>query len=350
MKPRYLSGIQATGTPHIGNYLGAIKNWVASQNDETDAFYMVADLHAITVQMPADEVRRNRLETMAGLLACGLDPHKVTLFFQSDVRAHCEMYWLLGSKAYFGELQRMTQFKSKGGGKQDVVSLDLFAYPVLQAADILLYQADFVPVGHDQVQHIELTRNIAARCNDSSPDLFKIPQPVVPTVGARVMNLQAPTSKMSKSDRAARNGVIMLTDDNDTIKTKVMRAVTDSENRIAYSGDQPGVQNLIEIICALTDSAPDEVLDQLAGQGYGALKSFVVDLLVETVEPIRTSIQELLAHPEDVFDKISVCTQTAQGVAEGTLSAARAAFGYGSPSAMTSAPPALQANHHHSGR
>src|SRR3954452_15846200 len=228
MSQRYLSGIQATGVPHIGNYIGAIRNWVASQDTGAETFYMIADLHAITVPTDRETMLENRLGAMAGLIGCGLDPARATLFFQSQVPEHSELAWLLSSQAYMGELNRMTQFKAKSAAGKDAANLALVAYPVLQAADILLYQTDFVPVGEDQVQHVELTRNIAQRLNGRYGETVKVPAAVVPGVGGRVMDLQQPAKKMSKTGNETVQGVIFLTDEDEAIARKVGRAVTDS--------------------------------------------------------------------------------------------------------------------------
>ena len=286
------SGIQPSGDLTIGNYLGAIKNWVKLQ-DEYNSYFCVVDLHAITVpQKPAD-LRRRTLELLSIYLACGIDPEKNTLFIQSHVPAHAEAAWLLTCNSYMGELSRMTQYKDKSKKAGDSVGAGLFTYPVLMAADILLYQTDLVPVGKDQIQHLELTRDIATRFNNTYSPTFKIPEGYVPKTGAKIMSLQDPTKKMSKSDDNL-NSFILIMDPPDVIRKKISRAVTDSLGVVNYSDDQPGVKNLLNILSAITNKTPEELVKDYEGKGYAELKSDVAEALVNELAPIQAKVNELL--------------------------------------------------------
>ena len=286
------SGIQPSGDLTIGNYLGAIKNWVKLQ-DEYNSYFCVVDLHAITVpQKPAD-LRRRTLELLSIYLACGIDPEKNTLFIQSHVPAHAEAAWLLTCNSYIGELSRMTQYKDKSKKAGDSVGAGLFTYPVLMAADILLYQTDLVPVGKDQIQHLELTRDIATRFNNTYSPTFKIPEGYVPKAGAKIMSLQDPTKKMSKSDDNL-NSFILIMDPPDVIRRKISRAVTDSLGVVNYSDDQPGVKNLLNILSAITTKTPEELVKDYEGKGYAELKSDVAEALVNELAPIQAKVNELL--------------------------------------------------------
>ncbi len=286
------SGIQPSGDLTIGNYLGAIKNWVKLQ-DEYNSYFCVVDLHAITVpQKPAD-LRRRTLELLSIYLACGIDPEKNTLFIQSHVPAHAEAAWLLTCNSYMGELSRMTQYKDKSKKAGDSVGAGLFTYPVLMAADILLYQTDLVPVGKDQMQHLELARDIATRFNNTYSPTFKIPEGYVPKTGAKIMSLQDPTKKMSKSDDNL-NSFILIMDPPDVIRKKISRAVTDSLGVVNYSDDQPGVKNLLNILSAITTKTPEELVKDYEGKGYAELKSDVAEALVNELAPIQAKVNELL--------------------------------------------------------
>lgn len=286
------SGIQPSGDLTIGNYLGAIKNWVKLQ-DEYNSYFCVVDLHAITVpQKPAD-LRRRTLELLSIYLACGIDPEKNTLFIQSHVPAHSEGAWLLTCNSYIGELSRMTQYKDKSKKAGDSVGAGLFTYPVLMAADILLYQTDLVPVGKDQIQHLELARDIAARFNNTYSPTFKIPDGYVPKTGAKIMNLQEPTKKMSKSDDNL-NSFILIMDPPDVIRKKISRAVTDSLGIVNYTDDQPGVKNLLNILSAITEKSPETLVKEYEGKGYAELKSDVAEALVNELAPIQAKVNELL--------------------------------------------------------
>jgi tryptophanyl-tRNA synthetase len=291
-----LSGIKPSGDLTLGSYLGAIKNW-AERAEQFDCYYFMADMHAITVRQDPALLRRRTLEQLAQYIACGLDPQKNTLFIQSHVPEHAELGWVLNCYAMFGELSRMTQFKDKSAKNADNINGGLFTYPVLMAADILLYQPDFVPVGEDQKQHVELARNIVQRFNGVYGDVFKMPEPYIPKVGARVMDLLTPTSKMSKSDEAG-NGVVYLMDKPEDIARKFKRAVTDSDTERCVRYDQeakPGVANLMDIYAAVTGKTFDEIEREFDGKGYGAFKPAVADAVIELLRPIQAEAKRILA-------------------------------------------------------
>ena len=296
------SGIQPSGNLTLGNYLGALKNWVKLQN-EYDCFFCVVDLHAITVkQVPAD-LRKRTLEVLAIYIACGIDPNKNTLFIQSHVPAHSEGAWLLTCNTYMGELSRMTQFKDKAKKHGDSIPAGLFAYPVLMAADILLYQADVVPVGKDQLQHLEITRDIAQRFNSLYGDVFTIPEAYMGKTGAAVKSLQNPEKKMSKSDENP-NASIYLMDDPDTIRRKFKRAVTDSDAEVRYDPEtKPGISNLIGIYSAVTDKSIKDVEAEFAGCGYGDFKMAVGDAVANLLEPMQQRYEEIRKDKE-YLDKV----------------------------------------------
>ena len=286
------SGIQPSGNLTLGNYLGALKNWVKLQN-EYDCFFCVVDLHAITVkQIPAD-LRKRTLEVLAIYIACGIDPDKNTLFIQSHVPAHSEASWLLTCNTYMGELSRMTQFKDKAKKHGDSIPAGLFAYPVLMAADILLYNTDLVPVGIDQKQHLELARDLGARFNNAYSPTFKIPEPYIPPVGAKVMSLQDPTKKMSKSDDNP-NSYILIMDPPEVIRKKISRAVTDSIGVVNYTDEQPGVKNLLDILISIKGYTKDEVVDPYKDKGYADLKKDVADAIIDELAPIQEKVNILL--------------------------------------------------------
>ena len=289
-----LSGIQPSGDLHLGNYLGAVKNWGAL-TDEFDCYYFMADLHSITVRQTPADLRRRSISQLAQYVACGLDPEKNTLFIQSHVHEHAELGWILNCYTMFGELSRMTQFKDKSAKNAENINGGLFTYPTLMAADILLYQADYVPVGHDQKQHCELTRDIAMRFNNIYGETFKVPEPYIPKVGARIMSLGTPTSKMSKSDP---QGCVFIMDKPDDIARKFKRAVTDSdsENCVRYDPEnKPGVANLMSIYSSVTGKSFEEIEKEFAGQGYGVFKPAVGDAVIETLRPIREETERILA-------------------------------------------------------
>lgn len=293
-KKRILSGIQPSGDLTLGSYLGAIRNWAALA-DEYDCYYMLADMHTITVrQVPAD-LRRHTLTQLAAYIACGLDPQKNVLFVQSHVPAHAQLGWVLDCYTMFGELSRMTQFKDKSAKNADNINAGLFTYPALMAADILLYQADLVPVGGDQKQHVEICRDIAARFNGIYGDVFKIPEPYIPQVGARVMSLTSPENKMSKSDKDP-NGCVYILEKPEDILRKFKKAVTDSEACVRFDvKGKPGVSNLMQIYSAATGRDFSAIEAEFAGQGYGSFKAAVGEAVVELLRPIREETERLLA-------------------------------------------------------
>lgn len=307
-KKSMLSGIQPSGDLHLGNYLGAVKNWGA-RADEFDCYYFMADLHTLTVRQDPKLLRRRSLEQLAQYIACGIDPEKNVLFLQSHVHEHAELGWILNCYTMFGELSRMTQFKDKCAKNADNINGGLFTYPSLMAADILLYQADYVPVGEDQRQHCELTRDIAVRFNNLYGETFKVPEAYVPKAGARVMGLGNPTSKMSKSDP---NGCVFLMEKPEDIARKFKRAITDSdtENCVHFDpANKPGVSNLMNIYSAVTGKSIDEIEREFEGQGYGVFKPAVGDAVIETLRPIREEATRLL---EDKAYLCSVYTEGAQ--------------------------------------
>ena len=292
-KKRALSCIQPTGVPTLGNYLGALRNWVTMQ-EEFDCAYAVADLHAITVRQEPAKLRAQTTEMFALLLAIGLDPEKNVLFFQSHVHQHAEMNWLLNCFTYMGEMSRMTQFKDKSAKHADNINCGLFTYPVLMAGDILLYQANLVPVGVDQTQHLEICRDIATRFNGLYGNVFTIPEGYYPKLGARVMSLQEPTRKMSKSD--PEETYIAILDKPDVIRRKLRRAVTDSENRVLFDPEnRPGVSNLMSIMGALTGRGMDDISAEYDGRGYGAFKDAVADCVISVLEPIQNEYDRISA-------------------------------------------------------
>ena len=293
-KKTMLSGIQPSGDLHLGNYLGAVKNW-NELADEFDCYYFMADLHTITVRQNPADLRRRTLEQLAQYIACGLDPQKNTLFIQSHVPEHAQLGWVLNCYTMFGELSRMTQFKDKSAKNADNINGGLFAYPALMAADILLYQPDYVPVGEDQKQHCELTRDVAIRFNNIYGDVFKVPEPYIQKVGARIMSLGNPTGKMSKSDP---NGCVFLMENPDDIRRKFKRAVTDSdtENCVRYDPEnKPGVANLMGIYAAVTGKSYEEIEREFEGKGYGVFKPAVGDAVAEMLAPIQAEAKRILA-------------------------------------------------------
>jgi len=298
-----LSGIQPSGDLHLGNYLGAIKNWGA-RSEEFDCFYFMADLHTITVRQEPAELRRRTLEQLALYIACGLDPEKNTLFIQSQVPAHAQLGWVLQCYTMFGELTRMTQFKDKSEKHKDNINAGLFAYPSLMAADILLYRPDYVPVGEDQKQHVELTRNIATRFNSIYGDVFKIPEPYIAKTGARIYGLTTPDSKMSKS---IPEGCVFLMDDPDTIARKFKRAVTDSDTERCVRFDKenkPGVSNLMNIYSTVTGKTFEEIEREFEGKGYGVFKPAVGEAVIDVLRPIREEASRIMkdkAYLESVY-------------------------------------------------
>ncbi|NLK64125.1 MAG: tryptophan--tRNA ligase [Tissierellia bacterium] len=317
-KKKIFSGMQPSGSLTLGNYLGALKNWVALQN-KYDCYYCVVDMHAITVPKEPKDLRKNTYEVLANYIAAGLDTEQVTLFIQSHVSAHAELSWILNCFSYYGELGRMTQFKDKSK-KQDsnAITAGLFTYPVLMAADILLYQADLVPVGEDQRQHLEITRDIAQRFNNRFGETFTVPEPYISTDVAKIMSLQDPQSKMSKSD-TNENAYILITDSPDLIRRKFKRSVTDSVGVVNYSDEQPGVKNLINIYSKITSIKPEKAVSNYEGKGYAQLKEDVAEVVVEELKPIQERIDYLLKNKDYLEEIYSVGAQKAEATARKTL-------------------------------
>jgi len=326
---RVLSGIQPTGDIHLGNFLGALRQWAIDQH-EHDSFYCAVDLHAITVQQDPVELRSKTLETMATLVAVGLDPEVCTLFVQSHVPFHTELSWLLECTVSFGELRRMTQFKDKslkqGDAGQEHVSAGLFTYPALMAADILIYDADRVPVGDDQRQHLELTRDVAERFNSRYGETFVLPAAAIPTIAARVMDLQEPTNKMSKSSESPM-GTVGIFEDTTSIAKKLKRAVTDSENEVRFDFDtKPGVSNLLSILGAATGRNPETLADEY--HQYGPLKNDTAEAIINVLQPVQHRRAELLADPAELDRIIARGAGKASEVAAVTVQRAKDAMGF----------------------
>lgn len=328
---RTLSGIQPTGNLHLGNYLGAIRNWVRMQDEMPgEKLYFLADLHAITVYNDPAELTANTREMAAALLAAGIDPAKSILFNQARVPAHAELAWLLFCTARIGWLNRMTQFKEKSGKNREGASVGLFAYPVLQAADVLIYQTTHVPVGDDQKQHLELARDIATKFNlDTATETFTLPEPTIPAAAARIMSLRDGSAKMSKSDPSDASR-INLVDDADTIMAKIRKAKTDAEPLPSEAAGLEGraeARNLVSIYAAMADVSVDQVLARFAGQGFGAFKPALGELLVETLRPIATRLNELKSDPAAIDAALEAGAARASALAKPTLDAAYAALG-----------------------
>ena len=311
------SGMQSTGNLTLGNYLGALKNWI-TLSDEYECFYSVANMHSITVRQNPAELRKHARELLTLFIAAGIDPEKNCIYYQSHVPAHAELAWILNCYTYMGELSRMTQFKDKSAKHADNINAGLFTYPVLMAADILLYQADVVPVGIDQMQHLELTRDIAQRFNSIYGDVFTVPEAYIGKVGAKIMSLQEPSRKMSKSDENP-NGSIYLMDDPDTIMRKFKRAVTDSEGQIRYRDEQPGIKNLISIYCACTGKTPEEVEREFDGRGYGEFKPAVGEAVISVLKPLQERVAELTRDKAYIDSVIKNNAEKADYVANKTL-------------------------------
>lgn len=301
-KKSLFSGMQATGTITLGNYLGALKNWVDIDKDQYMCFYSVVDMHSITVRQEPAELRKRARSLLALYIAAGLDPVENCIYYQSHVSAHAELMWILNCFTYMGEMNRMTQFKDKSQKHPENINTGLFTYPVLMAADILLFQSDVVPVGKDQMQHLEITRDIAERFNKIYGDVFTIPDAYIGKVGQKIMSLQEPEKKMSKSDENA-NAHILLLDDPDTIMRKFKKAVTDSEACIAYSESKPGIKNLLDIYCAINGKTSDEAVAEFDGMGYGKLKERVGEAVVEELRPIQERYHDIMKN-KDYLNKI----------------------------------------------
>jgi tryptophanyl-tRNA synthetase len=327
VRQKVFSGIQPSGNFHLGNYLGAIRNWVAQQG-QFDNIFCIVDLHALSLPTTRDSLRDNITGLANVLLASGLDPAQSIIFVQSDVREHTELCWILSSVTQFGELRRMTQFKDKAGGRDEQVSAALFFYPVLQAADILLYDTNLVPVGEDQKQHIELTRDIAARFNARYGETLVLPAPDIKATGARIMSLEDPTKKMSKSD-ANPNAAIALTDDADTIRRKIRRAVTDSGSEVTSAPDKPALTNLLTIYSLLSGESIPELEARYAGQGYGVFKGDLADVIVTTLAPIQARLAELNDNPAMARAVLIEGAERARVRAQATMALVRDRVGIG---------------------
>jgi tryptophanyl-tRNA synthetase len=322
---RIFSGAQPTGNVHLGNYLGALRNWVALQT-EYESFYCIVNLHAITVPQDPKVLAKKSRELARIYLAVGIDPNVSTVFVQSDVPEHAELAWMLNCVTRMGELQRMTQFKDKARKQQEEnVSVGYFDYPVLMASDILLYQTDLVPVGEDQKQHLELTRDIAVRFNRDYGQTFVVPDPFIPKVGARIMSLADPTKKMSKSDEESEAGCVMLLDDDDAVRRKFKRAVTDSGTEIKFDPARPAINNLLTIYHLLTGKSAAEIQDHFSGRGYAKLKEELADVTIEFLKPFQERVQAI---DDDKLDQIlQQGAERAQSIARPTLEKAKAAMG-----------------------
>lgn len=316
IKKTILSGVQPSGTLTIGNYLGALRNW-AKMQDDYNCYFCVVDLHAITVRQVPAELRQNCLKTLALYLAVGIDPEKNALFLQSHVPAHAELSWVLSCYTMYGELSRMTQFKDKSAKHSDNINAGLFTYPVLMAADILLYQPDLVPVGSDQKQHIELARDIANRFNNVYSETFKIPEPYMPKVGTRIMSLSDPTSKMSKSDLG--DGSIFLLDNKDTVIRKIKRAVTDSGSEVRYAEGKDGINNLMSIYAAFTCKSFEDIENEFAGKGYGDFKLAVGETVADALAEIQGKYNLFISDKEQLNKILIDGAQKASYTAEKTL-------------------------------
>lgn len=316
-KKTVFSGVQPSGALTIGNYIGSIKNWVDLQ-DEYDCFYSIVDLHAITVPQEPKDLRKNTLDLLSLYLASGIDPEKSTIFIQSHVSAHAELTWVLDTISYMGQLSRMTQYKEKSQKNEANLNAGLFTYPVLMASDILLYQTDLVPVGEDQKQHLELARDLAERFNNRYSDTFKVPDPLIKSVGAKIMSLQNPENKMSKSD-SDENGYILLLDKHDAITRKIKRAVTDSIGEVKYRDEQPGIKNLMNIYSIFSGESIESIEVKYEGEGYGKFKGDLAEVVVEGLRPIQEKYDYYMKN-KDYLEKIyKEGAENAERVARKTL-------------------------------
>src|SRR3954471_12460191 len=324
---RIFSGIQPTGAKHLGNYVGAIRRWVDDQ-DRGEALFCVVDLHALTVPYDPVALRESTLSTAATLMAAGLDPERCILFRQSDVHEHSELSWLISSVTAHGDLNRMTQFKDKSAKQRELVSAGLFFYPVLMAADVLAYRAGEVPVGDDQRQHVELMRDIAIRFNERFGELLVVPEGTYPEVGARIMDLQEPTNKMSTTGGTPQ-GTVLVLDDEKTVTKKFKSAVTDSGSDVRRAPDKPGITNLIETMSAATGASPEAIEAEFDGGGYGAFKGAVADAVVEYLRALRERYHELRADDAEIERALAAGADKARSIASGTLVDVRSVMGVG---------------------
>jgi tryptophanyl-tRNA synthetase len=327
MKKRVLSGIQPSGELHLGNYLGALRRWVDVQ-DQWDCFYCVVDLHAITIPRDPVALKESTRSLAALYFAAGINPEKARVFVQSHVQEHAELAWILNCQIPIGWLKRMTQFKDKAGKNQDQVSAGLFVYPALMAADILLYQTELVPVGHDQKQHVELTRDVAQMFNQRYGEVFTIPEPLIAKAGARIMGLDDPTRKMAKTG-AAPNRCVYLLDSPDVIRKKIARATTDSGAAICFDPNRPGVNNLLTIYQLLSGQTPQWIEDHFAGKMYSHLKQELVEVVVESLRPIRERYHEIIQEPDYLTGCLSRGAEAARRVAGETLRKVKSQLGLG---------------------
>jgi tryptophanyl-tRNA synthetase len=325
---RIFSGIQPTGRKHVGNYLGAIRGWVEGQDRGNPTIHCIVDLHATSVAYDPGALPGYALDTTAMLIAAGLDPQRCILFRQSDVREHTELCWLLASVTPYGDLQRMHQFKEKSEREREIVRTSLFLYPVLQAADILLYRTDEVPVGDDQRQHVELSREIARRFNVTYGEVFVEPDHVIPAVGARIMDLQDPGAKMSTT-YGSDAGLIYIDDEPDAIRRKVRRAQTDSGSEVVRAPDKPGISNLIEMMAVTREVEPEQVEREFDGQGYGAFKAAVAEALVEVLAPVGARYRELRADEKGLERTLAMGAERAREIAQDTMAEVRPLMGIG---------------------
>ena len=325
VKKVMLSGIQPSGDLHLGNYLGAVKNWAALA-DQFECYYFMADLHTLTVRQNPTEFRRRATAQLAQYIACGLDPQKNTLFLQSHVHEHAELGWILNCYTMFGELSRMTQFKDKSAKNADNINGGLFTYPSLMAADILLYQADYVPVGADQTQHLEFTRNVANRFNGIYGNVFKLPEAFLPKEGAKIMSLQDPAKKMSKSDPNPKSRISIL-DDEDTIMRKFRSAVTDSEAHVCYRDDKPGINNLMTIYSVVTGKTYGQIEAEFEGKGYGDFKTAVGEAVSEELRPIRENFARLIGDKAYLEETYKMGAERAERISGRTLAKVRKKIG-----------------------
>jgi tryptophanyl-tRNA synthetase len=327
---RIFSGIQPTGRKHLGNYIGAIRQYVEGQ-DRGEAIYCIVDMHAITVPYDAAELRERVLDTTAILVAAGVDPDRCILFRQGDVVEHTELCWLLTSVTAVGELQRMHQFRDKSFAQRELVSAGLLFYPVLQAADVLLYRAEDVPVGEDQREHLELMRDVARRFNSRFGDTFVVPEHRIPEIGARIMDLQDPTKKMSTTSPSGE-GTVYVLDEPKAIEKKIKRAVTDSGTDIVRAPDKPGVTNLIDITAAARNVTPDAVVEEMrSARGYGDLKAAAADAVLEMLSPVRARYEELRADEDTLQEMLAAGAEKARTIATATIADVREVMGLGAP-------------------
>jgi tryptophanyl-tRNA synthetase len=325
---RIFSGIQPTGQKHLGNYIGAIRQYVEGQDRADPAIYCIVDLHAITVPYEPAELQRNVLDTTAMLLAAGLDPGRCILFRQGDVKEHTELCWLLTSVTAHGELNRMTQFKDKSSKQRELISAGLFLYPVLQAADVLAYKADEVPVGEDQRQHVELMREIAERFNARFGETLVVPRPRIPEIGSKIMDLQSPENKMSTT-AASEQGTLYVLDDEKAIAKKIKSAVTDSGSEVRRAPDKPGISNLIEITAVIRGVDPAEVERDFEGQQYGSFKQAVADEVVEFLRPVRERYEQIRPDEEAIKATLLEGAGRAHEIAHATVAEVREKMGVG---------------------